>query len=212
MIGVKFGRLSVIKYAGTKDSGGTATPYVSCKCECGTVFLSNAHHVRRGRVISCGCYRKGPWRNLRHGHGRSGKQTRVYNIWKNMHSRCNNPNAEFYYCYGGRGIKVCGRWSGRDGFQNFFDDMGEPPKGYSIERIEVNGDYEPRNCEWKNSHDQSRNKRNNVFVAFEGRRMVLTDAARLAGLDINIVCDRVKKLGWSMERALLTPRRKLSRK
>ena len=83
----------------------------------------------------------------------------LYNTWSSMKDRCRNKNNKAYKNYGGRGIKVCDRWVGRQGFWNFVDDMGNRPKGYSLDRIDSNGDYEPSNCRWATRHLQNINKR-----------------------------------------------------
>lgn len=84
-----------------------------------------------------------------------------YNIWLCMRDRCRNPKNKSFKNYGGRGISVCERWSNTGGFWNFVEDMGERPKGYSIDRIDVDGNYEPSNCRWACRHMQNINKRNN---------------------------------------------------
>lgn len=87
------------------------------------------------------------------------KGTPEYSVWCSIKERCNNKNNSAFKHYGARGIKVCERWLGRDGFTNFYKDMGKRPKDYSIDRIDVNGDYTPDNCRWADKYTQAQNKR-----------------------------------------------------
>ena len=92
---------------------------------------------------------------LIHGVGTFGKQTRAYTAWTRMRNRCNNPNTPDYPYYGGRGIRVCKRW---DEFLTFLADMGEPPIGQTLDRIDGDKNYEPSNCRWASRKVQSRNR------------------------------------------------------
>ena len=85
---------------------------------------------------------------------------RAYRSFVAMHTRCSNPNRREWPDYGGRGIRVCRRWSGRDGFSHFVDDMGERPEGTSLDRKDVNGNYCPENCRWSTPTEQNNNRRN----------------------------------------------------
>ena len=89
--------------------------------------------------------------------------TATYRSWSSMLTRCTNKNHEAYKNYGGRGIKICSRWLGKNGFQNFYADMGDSPDNLSIDRINNNGNYEPSNCRWATRLEQNNNKRN-VFI------------------------------------------------
>lgn len=129
------------------------------QCDCGNVKFIISYNVKSGNTTSCGCYFTEQLvdlnRELKKTHGQSG--TRTYRIWKGMHGRCKHPKTNGYKNYGGRGIKVCKRWSS---FENFLEDMGECPDGFSIDRIDVNGNYEPANCRWILLKDQAKNRRN----------------------------------------------------
>lgn len=126
-----------------------------CHCDCGTVKIVAGGDLTSGTTVSCGCYRRRrrpdiAKRFLRHGHGRNGKATRVYNAWRSMRRRC--KSSEYYT---ERGIKVCKRWHT---FENFLTDMGEPPKGLTLERKNNNGNYTPSNCIWATQKQQLENR------------------------------------------------------
>lgn len=125
-----------------------------------------------------------------------------YQSWMNMRERCNNPNNKKYPIYGARGITVCERWNE---FKNFMLDMGrKPDPKFTIEREDVNGNYEPGNCKWISRKDQGRNKRNSVFVTYQGKRMLLIDIVEELGLSRGLVYQRLK-LGWTLAQAIALP-------
>lgn len=123
-------------------------------------------------------------------HGLTG--TRTYNTWINMRQRCQNPNNDRYADWGGRGIRVCDRWSS---FENFLTDMGEAPAGMSIERIDNDGDYEPGNCRWATRAEQSRNTRRSRMVMHEGETMGVSDWSKRLGVSRACLRRRLKKSG-----------------
>ena len=94
--------------------------------------------------------------NWKHGHCKNNIITPTYTIWASMHARCNNSKNKAYKWYGGRGIVVCDRWKD---FRHFLSDMGERPKGLTIERKDNDGNYKPNNCKWATQQEQQQNKR-----------------------------------------------------
>lgn len=125
----------------------------------------------------------------------------IHNIWSLMKRRCNNPTSEAYGRYGGRGIKVCDRW---ESFDNFYIDMGEPPVGTTLDRIDNDKGYEPNNCRWATREVQSRNRRDNVNLTHEDRTMCMGDWASYLELDAETLRSRLVR-GWSVKEALTTP-------
>lgn len=162
MIGFKVGRLTVISYAGVHDK----LAQWKCQCECGNQPLVLGHCLRREKPTkSCGCLSRelsskrliGNRAKFRHGDAVTGHITPEYRTWQNMRRRCDSPVAKYYYNYGGRGIRVCSRWLV---FENFLSDMGRKPSpSHSIDRIDVDGNYEPSNCRWATPQEQTFNQR-----------------------------------------------------
>lgn len=135
------------------------------------------------------------------------KNMREYAIWCGMKSRCNNPNRKSYAYYGARGISVCQRWS--DSFDCFLADMGPCPPGYSIERKNNNGNYEPSNCKWASDVEQARNKRGNVRITVNGVTKLASEWAREAGINQATFSERIEK-GLTGEE-LVAPKKSITR-
>lgn len=179
------------------------TYYWECRCVCGRVTVVPGNALRRGTTAGCGC-RARLTRNVTHGHCRRSGRAKEYTIWRAMCARCLKPTNNMYHLYGGRGISVCERW--RTDFAAFLSDMGACPSPiHSIDRIDSDGHYEPGNCRWATPAEQSRNTKRNVRVSFRGREMALVEACELAGMPYSAVSQRLRVLGWPLERALSAP-------
>lgn len=198
--GQKFGRLTVIEPLG--DPNYVHTKW-RCICECGKEVTPRCDGLRSGNSKSCGCIQK-EWATAKCKAGTTHGQSHSpeYYSWHAMISRCYNPNETGYHHYGGRGIRVCDRW--RNSLNDFLSDMGPRPKGKSIGRIDVNGNYEPGNCRWETWTEQARNKRNTVLIEYQGEKLTGTELAKRLGLPQHVVAKRLR-CGWSLDRIVSTP-------
>lgn len=194
MIGIKFNQLTVIKEV-EKIRGRIA---YDCLCDCGKTLKVTGNAIKSGGTRSCGCLKK--QNNGMRTHGMC--KTRVYSIWCGIINRCCNKSDKVYYRYGGRGITVCDEW--RSSFITFFNDMGIPPKGLTIERINNNQGYSKENCKWATYKEQARNTRHCRPLTYEGKTMLVLDWAKYLGINESSLRCRIGRLGWSIERALST--------
>lgn len=185
----RFGRLVVVDSIYVR---GLGTGW-KCLCDCGEEIYASGSNLDTGNTQSCGCLDRE--RRITHGKTKS----RVYVIWKAMRRRCQNPKAFEFKNYGGRGITVCERWQT---FENFFADMGDPPDGYSIERNDNDGNYEPSNCRWASYKEQLNNTRSNRFLEAFGKRQTLTQWSEELNIPATTIRNRLDRAGLSAERAL----------
>lgn len=192
LAGKHFGRLVVVGFSHKTERGDL---YWACRCSCGNEKTVRAGMLRNGHVQSCGCLQ----REAVTTHG--GTKTRSFKSWESMRQRCNNPNAPDFASYGGRGIKVCDQWAD---FATFLKDMGERPEGQSLDRIDVNGDYEPGNCRWADPYQQQRNRQGTEYLTHCGLRLSYPDWAARTGVPAKIIRWRLRN-GWAVEAALSTP-------
>lgn len=152
---------------------------IVAKCSCGKDFIVMLNKLRQGKTKSCGCYMKTPSNSSSFSHGRT--KSPEYKSWCHMKDRCLNPKNHKYINYGARGIRVCKEWL--DSFENFLADMGDKPgPGYTIDRIDNNGNYCPSNCKWSTPKEQSNNRRSSAFVLYKGKKMTISECADTAGI------------------------------
>lgn len=200
--GVRFGRLVVIGRSTSKHPSGTYS-WV-CRCDCGKTKDYLRANLVRGCTKSCGCLhveRMAQWGSLVRKHGQS--KTRLYRKWMGMKNRCNDPKNVVYADYGGRGIRVCERWT--NSFPAFLEDMGVPPTPkHEIDRIDNNGNYEPGNCRWVTHVQNMQNTRASRFIEFNGRTMTLSEWAKEKGFSTSTLYSRLER-GWTIAAAIETP-------
>lgn len=196
LVGQKFGRLTVTKYLCVEKNKNIWL----CKCECGNLVKVNTGNLTSGNTKSCGCLQKqrASKSNIKHGK----RNTRLYRIWLNMKDRCCNKHNKRYEYYGGRGIAVCNEW--KDDFQAFYD--WSMVNGYSdnltIDRINVDGNYEHYNCRWVDMKTQRINARNTNNITIDGVTKCLKDWCVTLHLNYSTVHARINRLHWDIKKAL----------
>lgn len=190
--GLKVGRLTVLSEY--KRENGLTFWKCICNCENKSIKFIQYSNLISGKTTSCGCYQEELNHEVKHGLSR----TRLFRIWKGILKRCYDENNYAYSNYGGRGIRVCDEWlieTDYEGLYNFYNWAME--NGYSdeltIDRINVDGIYEPKNCRWSTYKEQNSNKRNNVYIEIEGESKSLAEWAEFTGIDIRMIHKRVKQ-------------------
>lgn len=180
LIGKKINDLLVISVSEKKKNNRIS---VKCKCDCGNTKTIEAYQLLRANMkpISCGCKKN----------NRGFPKT--YYSWKSMKERCHIETHHAYKNYGGRGVKVCERWLGDSGFENFTKDMGQRPEGKTLDRIDPDGDYTPKNCKWSTYKEQGENRRNSS--ARHIRRL-------LESLDLNLADENLIETPLRVAKAL----------
>lgn len=192
VVGLKFGRLTVLSELPERDRQGKVV--VECKCDCGNTVPVRSSMLKSGLTKSCGCLQKeitgerSKIDNRTHGFAK----TSTYVTYYMMLNRCNNPKSKPYPHYGGRGIKVCERWM--QSFENFLEDMGERPSAnLSLERKNNDGDYELSNCKWADRYEQANNKSNNTFISYKNELYTIAELARLLKINRHILRDKTSR-------------------
>jgi hypothetical protein len=196
LTGRRFGFLIVISKASVKNG----RIFWLCRCCCGEEREIAASRLTTGNTKSCGCQKNNMIAQSKTKHGMSG--TKLYVIWKHMTQRCENPNVQRYRSYGGRGICVGKEWrENSTAFINWAKSSGYS-EGLSLDRIDVNGNYEPGNCRWVVKNEQAKNKTTNRVITINGEEHCLSDWARISGIPYETLRSRLKA-GVSPEKAIL---------
>lgn len=183
--GQRYGRLVALNRVGNR--GGSWR----FKCDCGNETVSNIGRVRLGVTQSCGCIALEALRarSITHGHSLGRSVSPTLGSYRNAKARCYYSGSARYAEYGGRGIKMCDRWL--ESFDAFLEDMGERPVGMTLDRIDLNGDYEPSNCRWATADKQSENRRNTILVAQGDEQISLRRFAMTNGVPYKAIHKRV---------------------
>jgi len=191
LTGRRFGKLTALRPTTDRSSGCVVW---KCLCDCGNYHKVASGHLRDvGGVRSCGCLRAETAKRspITHGHTCGRVFSPTYRTWRAMLNRCFLVGQSRFRDYGGRGITVCTRWE--KSFETFLQDMGQKPKGLTLERIDNNGDYEPGNCRWAKPHEQARNRRSNRVLGYLGKEMCQTDWAEFMNVNPATLADYLKR-------------------
>lgn len=206
LTGIRFGKLTVINYAGynVRKTGRKYHKW-DCFCDCGNKKTVESRMLLSGHTQSCGCMHKNPPPPIKHGM----TDTRLYAVYKAMKQRCCNPNDKSYKNYGGRGITICDKWLGEDGFMNFYHwsikngyDENAPRGECTIDRIDNDSGYSPDNCRWVDSKVQAMNKQTTARFYIEGEKLNLIEISNKYGIDYNILRGRIYTNKDTIERAV----------
>ncbi len=185
LTGERFGRLLVLHKNGYNKHHQL---YWMCECECGTSKNVLGCVLSRGECNSCGCLHKEVIAKINYSHGMT--RTPIYAIWRSMLQRCYDKNSHAYNRYGGRGINVCDEWQT---FEGFYKDMGDKPKGMSLERLDNNADYSPKNVVWATNKEQSNNRRSNVKYQYGDEYLTLAQWSDKGHVSIGTLWARLKR-------------------
>lgn len=192
LTGQEFGRLTVIERAKNK---GNKVMWL-CQCECGNIIVAQGYNLTSGHTQSCGCYAK---ENHYKTHCMSG--TRLHNEWRSMKRRCYTKGQKEFKNYGARGIAICDEWL--HDFKAFYD--WAMSSGYAdnltIDRIDVNGNYEPSNCRWVTQKVQQNNRRNNHYITYNGETLTAMQYSEKYNLNYSTLITRLSR-GWSVEKIM----------
>ena len=205
--GQRFGTLTAIRYVGSNDKN---LALWECRCDCGATIIAVGARLRSGHTKSCGDRSKHAYK---HGACCNENRERLFKVYTDIKQRCTNPNNHGYKDYGGRGITVCQSWlNDYCAFRDWAYANGYKeevlPNGvniWTIERIDVNGNYCPENCTWITTQEQQFNKRDNVILTYNGETMTATEWAQKLKISPHIIWTRLKS-GWSIEETLNTPK------
>lgn len=184
LTGQRFGRLLVLRKSDEYIQKKSTLIMWHCICDCCNEVDVRSQDLKNGKTQSCGCLHK----DIISTHGLS--RNRLYQIWIDMRSRCNNKKLKCYHNYGGRGIKVCEEWNDYQNFYNWSINNGYKDE-LTIDRINVNGNYEPSNCKWATKIEQENNRRNNRYSTYKGERITISDFERVTGITRTYIVTRL---------------------
>lgn len=192
LTGRRYGRLVVLEDTGIRKNKSIVW---KCECDCGKIVFPTARHLSIGNTTSCGCSR------IKHGYA----GTRIFSIWRGMKERCDNKNSRSYKNYGGRGISICDEWYDIDTFYSWAMSSGYADD-LTLDRIDVNGNYEPDNCKWSTDIEQHNNRNDNIYYERDGKNQSIAMWCRELGIKKGTVYRRIQR-GWDIWDALTREKR-----
>lgn len=196
--GQRFGQWTVLEERGNKPRR------MLVRCDCGVERVVAFHTLYLGTSTGCGGHIRGG--RVNRASRKGAPLNKEYWIYHSMHARCEKPKSNGWRLYGARGITVCERWSGPNGFANFIADMGpKPTPQHSLDRVDGNKGYSPDNCRWATAKEQVLNSSNTVWIEADGERLCITDWARKLGVCLATLQARLAR-GWPPALAVTTPR------
>lgn len=200
----RFGCLLVVKKSHYKNK----KVYWECLCDCGNIVYVVTSNLKCGKTQSCGCLKKKLLIQKNTTHNQ--RHTKLYEVWKTIKQRCLNPKNHAYHNYGGRGITICDDWKNNYTLFYQWSILNGYKEGLSIDRINVNGNYEPSNCRWVTNQVQANNTRSNRYITINNVTKTLAEWCRFYNISYRLVVNREKRLKWDIIKALTTPINKTS--
>ena len=197
LTGRKFGRWTVLRFDHKNEK---RMAFWLCKCDCGKEKVVSGNSLTLGRSLSCGCYSR-ELNSQNHQLTKDKSRTKIYHCWSNMKKRCYNPKSAMYSRYGARGITVCEEWL--NDFNAFYEwaISNGHKDNLSIDRIDLNGNYEPSNCRWATKYEQANNKSINHFIEYKGEKMSLAEWSRKLNVNYDFLKHKVAR-GYTLEQII----------
>lgn len=195
--GDKFSRLTIVREVEKRKKAR----FFLCKCDCGTEKVIRMVQLTSGQTKSCGCFKREHLISMIYKNGLS--RTKLYKVWTSMKQRCMNPKCDVYMYYGERGVLIYKDWLEFENFYNWAVGNGYE-EGLTIERIDVNSNYEPNNCTWIPQSEQSSNTRRNRLISYNGKKQNIAQWVKETGLSYNCIRSRLKR-GWDIKKTLTEP-------
>lgn len=195
--GQTFGNLEVLGFSLVEREGPKPKPIYICRCKCGKVVEVKENDLISGHKKSCGCLKQKYEPSMK---------GRLYEIWKNMRRRCNDPKNKRWANYGGKGIKVCDEWNDYLVFRTWAYSNGYQDN-LTIDRIDINQGYCPSNCKWSNAKEQANNTSRNHLIDYEGKTYTMSQFAEFLGISYSTLQHRIDR-GWSIEKIVSQPQRR----